>query len=335
LRPRRFRSQLLALILGLLVFLQSASYLVVSRWARHSTLGSISASLVLGVNNLDRQVGDRMAELGDKARLAVGDYALRGMLLATDDPATVRSALLNFQVRLGGSPDRVRAARIVLLKPEGDVIAATGMPLPDAEREIFRALARRAQNDESANPTASGSALIGASLHGVLVAPVFAPAPELVAWMGLAFPIDGGFATQIKDMSRLELSFIQREPVARLLASTLPDEQARALVASLPVADLPEHLEPGAENVIEVDVRGERFVTLFRPLALVPGTAGIGCVSTLARSRTAARSPARIPAAWHGAGRPRRGGPACVPAGADSEPARAAARGAYACDRAG
>jgi hypothetical protein len=92
LRPRRFRSQLLALILGLLVFLQSASYLVVSRWARHSTLGSISASLVLGVNNLDRQVGDRMAELGDKARLAVGDYALRGMLLATDDPATVRSA---------------------------------------------------------------------------------------------------------------------------------------------------------------------------------------------------------------------------------------------------
>lgn len=270
-RPRRFRSQLLALILGLLVLLQSASYLVVSQWARHSTLGSISASLVLGVNNLDRQLGDRMAELADKARLVAGDYALRGMLMATDDPATMHSALLNFQARLGSSPDRVRAARIVLLKPEGDVIAVTGMPLPDAEREIFRALARRAQDDESGNPTARGSALIDASLHGVLVVPVFAPAPELVAWMGFAFPIDGRFATQIKDMSRLELSFIQRKPAVRLLASTLPDEQARALVASLPVADLPERLAPGAENVVEVELRGERFVTLFRPLALVQG----------------------------------------------------------------
>jgi adenylate cyclase len=259
------------LILGLLVLLQSASFLVVSRWARHSTLGSISANLVLGVNNLDRQVGDRMAELADKARLVVGDYALRGMLLATDDPATVRSALLNFQMRVGSSPDRVRAARIVLLKPKGDVIAETGMPLADVEREIFRVLARRAQNDESPDPTASGSALLDAGLHGVLVVPVFAPAPELVAWMGFAFPIDGGFATQIKDMSRLELSFIQRKPAARLLASTLPDKQARALVASLPVAHLPERLAPRAENVVEVELGGERFVTLFRPLALVQG----------------------------------------------------------------
>jgi adenylate cyclase len=94
----------------------------------------------------------------------------------------------------------------------------------------------------------------------------------------LRFRIDGGFATQIKDMSRLELSFIQRKPAARLLASTLPDKQARALVASLPVAHLPERLAPRAENVVEVELGGERFVTLFRPLALVQGSPALAAL---------------------------------------------------------
>ncbi len=290
LRPRRFRTRLLLVLLGLLVTVQGASWLIVATWMRRTIRDSIEENLVLGVNQLDRQIAERMGELADKSRLLAGDYALRQTLLLTEHLATIGSALESYRERLGGAHSRVRASRVVLISPEGDPLVATGGGLEPEDAAVFRALARRAEDSEESFPMAQGNGLVGGTLHGVVVVPVFAPPPEVVAWIGVAFPIDGALAADIKAASRLELSFLRRDSARPILASTLPPDRAAALVATEAFAGLPEVLAPAGEDIAELPLDGERFLTLFRPLHLVEGPS---IVAALQRSLDAELAPLR------------------------------------------
>jgi adenylate cyclase len=123
----------------------------------------------------------------------------------------------------------------------------------------FRRLRMQAAAAES--PVASGFSLLGEALHVLVVVPLYAPAPNVIGWFGLAFPIDTAFAQRLKTTSQVEVTFVSTAAAGgpRVLASTLPSE------AALSVARLAGSSSTSGAQM--VDLPGDRYVTLFKTQA--------------------------------------------------------------------
>jgi adenylate cyclase len=276
---RRYGSRLLLLIVALVAFAQCADYLLVTTANRRNALGRINENLAQGTLLFTRRVNARLDELSGRAALMSDDYSIRQLFLSDrPDPATVRSALESYSVRMG-------VPFMTLLSPEGAEIGDTGGVLPAAALVPFQALVKLA--DAADDPVAKGFARLppdgpAGKLYSLLVVPIYAPKPEIVAWMGLALPIDHEFATQLKADAQLEVTFFYGSPGAMLpVESTLPEAAARSMA--------PPSVEEGIRNV---SVGGESFVTAYRPLLplITPGSAAIA----LQRSLEAELAPSRL-----------------------------------------
>ena len=80
-RLRRFRTRLLALIAGLVVLVQGASYLIVARQNRVTAEETIDQNLEEGARQFDRLVRSRLDDYKARAQLMTGDYALRQLFI--------------------------------------------------------------------------------------------------------------------------------------------------------------------------------------------------------------------------------------------------------------
>jgi hypothetical protein len=121
---------------------------------------------------------------------------------------------------------------MTLLSVDGSRLGDTGGPLAAAALKPFQDLvARAAQEDD---PKAHGYARLppdgpGGKLYSLLVVPIYAPRPEIVAWIGLALPIDHEFATELKEDAQLEVTFYYGASGAMSpVESTLPAVRARS-----------------------------------------------------------------------------------------------------------
>jgi adenylate cyclase len=277
-RFRRYGSRLLLLIVGLLALAQCANFVLVRRANRRNATERINADLDKGALLFAHRVNARLDDLSIRATLMSGDYAIRQLFLEDrTDPATVSSALETYRVRMGVPFMTLLAADGSRLGDTGGVLAASALgPFQDL-------VARAAQEDD---PKAHGYARLPPNgpvgkLYSLLVVPVYAPRPEIVAWIGLALPIDHQFATDLKEDAQLEVTFYYgasggMSPVE----STLP-QSALAHAASSSVA----------EGDRTVDVGGEPYVTADRNLPLItPGRAAIA----LQRSLRAELEPSLI-----------------------------------------
>jgi adenylate cyclase len=112
----------------------------------------------------------------------------------------------------------------------------------------------------------------GGKLYSLLVVPIYAPRPEIVAWIGLALPIDHAFATELKEDAQLDVTFYYGSSKDMVpVESTLPQSGLGSGAPSL--------IEEGDRTV---DVGGERYVTAYRLLPLVtPGQAAIALQRSL------------------------------------------------------
>lgn len=277
LRFRRFRTLLLLVFASLVALVQGISFLFVSQLNRRDAHDRIRADLELGASRFHRLIADRMSERSVWARLLLGDHALR-QVLASDDRPTLASALRSYQARIG-------AAHLLLLDPSHAPMAATDPHLSQADWAAFGTLAARAERDERDEPSATGYALIHDSLHALLVVPVFAPRPQIVAWLGIALHIDAPFAQELKRQSRLDITFLRRAsdaaaPLAAPLASTLPatgigeamtaliDRASSSATSASSSAALSEASSSADEPLL---IDGERFLVHASPLPLVGG----------------------------------------------------------------
>jgi adenylate cyclase len=268
-RFRRFGSRLLLLIAGLLALAQCANYFLVVWANRNNAVERIHSDLDKGALLFTHRVDARLDDLTSRAALMSGDYAIRQLFLEDrTDPATVSSALETYRVRMG-------VPFMTLLSPDGSRLGDTGGGLPASALKPFDDLiARAVQADD---PRAHGYARLppegsGGKLYALLVVPVYAPRPEIVAWIGLAFPIDRQFASELKADAQLEVTFYlgsfgEMTPVE----STLPQAaQAPAAVSGIKEGDR------------TVNVAGVPYVTAFRSLPLItPGQAVIALQRSL------------------------------------------------------
>ncbi|HEY5227177.1 MAG TPA: adenylate/guanylate cyclase domain-containing protein, partial [Opitutaceae bacterium] len=276
---RRFGSRLLLLIVVLVGFVQCANYVLVATANRRNAVERIRENLQQGTLLFTRRVNARLDDLSGRAALMSDDYSIRQLFLSEQpDAATVRSALKSYSVRMG-------APFMSLLSPDGSKIGDTGGPLPEAALAPFQGLVKVASAAD--DPRAMGFARLPpkgptGKLYVLLVVPIYAPKPEIVAWIGLALPIDHTFATDLKADAQLEVTFYFSTSGAMLpVESTLPESNAASME--------PSSLDEGIRNV---KANGESYVTAFRPLLplVTPGRAAIA----LQRSLEAELAPARL-----------------------------------------
>jgi len=275
---RRFGSRLLLLIVGLVALAQWADYVLVVKANLANAVERIHENLDNGALLFTRRVNARLDELSGRAALMSDDYSIRQLFLKDQpDPATVRSALKSYSVRMG-------VPFMTLLSPDGAEIGSTGGDLPDAALAPFKGLVQVAAAAD--DPKAHGFARLppggrAGQLYALLVVPIYAPKPEIVAWIGLALPIDVKFATELKRDAQLDVTFYFGSSSDMFpVESTLPVSRVVPIAAS--------SLDSGIRNVA---VAGESYVTAYLPLLplITPGRAAIA----LQRSLEAELGPSR------------------------------------------
>ncbi len=276
-RFRRFRTRLLVLLLGLLGISQAVTYVLVTRANRTTAITAINEALARGVNQFASIAERRKADLLLAARLMAADYAMRQLFLIEEfSPATARSALESYQERI----QRLQTPVIILLSPEGALLADTRGRTNEGQRVAFEIL--RAQAEASDFQEATGYGFIADIFSQMVMVPLLAPPPEVVAWVGLAFSIEESTARELKKDSALEVSFLTGGRTPRVIASTLSAALAEELARKTNAKEIAS---------TELDLNGEPYITTLRRLET---TGGEPVWIVLQRSLEAELTPSRL-----------------------------------------
>jgi adenylate cyclase len=244
---RSIRTRLVVLIASLVLLTQALAFVLVdSANTRNATL-QIARDLELAAGMFDRFLAERSNGLIANARLLSGDFAFK-QAFATGDSGTILSAMENHL-------QRIAADQMVLLDPDGALIADTGDPQGHAGASVWAALVERA--GASADGEASGIVTTGGGLLQVTVVPLYTP--DLSAWVLFGFAIDDRFAHEIGKIS--EVSVLLREGTGwRSVASTLASGDRAELPGSIARA------LPRPDRSVQLDLGGVAYISLVKQL---------------------------------------------------------------------
>ncbi|MDB6115010.1 MAG: cyaA 2 [Lacunisphaera sp.] len=279
-RFRRFSSELLFLVAGLVAVVQIAVYFFISHYNEKHAIEHIEQNLQMGARIFQQNLAERIDYLAGSAKVMSSDYPIRQLVMQDPlDKRTLRSALATYS-------ERVKAPVIMLFSAEGEPLAWSDDDLGLENVGPFqRSLIPMAAKDELEQ--ASGYSYLAKKLHVLVVVPLYAPAPNIAGWFGVAYPIDTKFAQAIKSTTRLEVSFTSDDPEEsqpHVLTSTLDAPMA---------AELARHKMTPKDSPLQseiVTLNGEPYVTLFQQLDLL-GEAPVRIA--LQRSLAAELAPAR------------------------------------------
>jgi diguanylate cyclase (GGDEF)-like protein len=189
----------------------------------------------------DEYIHNRSEQQLTNVELLVSDYPFK-QTVASGDEATIRSVLRNHA-------SRVEATIAALIDLDGTVkvsAAADDRPVPAFPSAAFAAI------EEGASHRVLD---VGGIPYQTFTVPL--RAPDIRAYVMLGFPIDYGLATQLKDLTGLDVSFVSMSGVApRVLTSTLPMETRPSALAEL---------DPQRTDVQRVGAGAH--VSLLRPFA--------------------------------------------------------------------
>lgn len=183
---RRLRAKLALLYAGLfclaLLLIGAIAYAVIAGNAQRIVREELAATGVV----FDRLWELRFDDLRNGARLASRDYGFREAV-ATQDPATIGSALDNLGNRLG-------ADLVFLVQPNGRIIASQAIGA-SVSRGLQAALA-----DEDAP---FGVLRVGDGLHQAVTMPVFAP--NLLGWIVVGERLDDAEMQALEGLAAIPL----------------------------------------------------------------------------------------------------------------------------------
>jgi diguanylate cyclase (GGDEF)-like protein len=154
----------------------------------------------------------------DTVNVLVADFPFK-QAMTSGDQETIRSVLRNHARRVEASVaallDLDGAVEVAVTLDESPTTSFPNVPFESLEE----ALPHRVLN-------------IGGAAYQTVTVPL--RAPDLRAWVMLGFPIDNALATELKDLTGLEVSFLYVGGVApRILSSTLTDSARAAALAGL------------------------------------------------------------------------------------------------------
>ncbi len=277
-RIRRFRTRLLLIILGLLVVALGTSFLLVSRANRTNAVSHIEDSLDNAMSVFWFSVELSQKRLAQGAEVVSADWPIRELYLQPElDRNTLRSNLYSYA-------NRLQVPIVATFDIDGELLATTKDWLTNERSAPFQRLIERA--DEEGTDYATDFAYLDGELHVLMVVPLYAPRPNILAWFAVTLPFDDEFASQLKSSTQAEVTFIRggEDTSQQILATTLDPQSAQSVAAQAPTMKIT------ASHTGITTVNDEDFVTLLTPLRVL---GGMSAQIALQRSLNAEMAPAR------------------------------------------
>jgi diguanylate cyclase (GGDEF)-like protein len=185
-------------------------------------------SIDVSRNIFDLFLESRAEQLTQGVEILASDFAFK-QAVATRETGTIQSVLQNHGAR-------INADISLLVSPNGDIVTATQeLNINNKISELVLA-ARRTGGS-------SISTMIDFNHRGYQLVLVPVRAPNVVAWVGMAFLLDQALAEQIKDVAGLDISFVYKAKDTHSFSggSTLPAEDK--LVFLRDIGDIESALE--------------------------------------------------------------------------------------------
>lgn len=213
------RTKLILLMLLMLSLLAAATGLATLNTMKRDSEEQARHILSVAGKVLLETLNTRAQQLRSSSQVLATDFGFRNAV-ATAEQDTIESVLANH-----GS--RINASLMLLLGTDGSLLASSAAITAQDIAPLFNQVRHNA-----AAPVSDIQQLAGRPYQLVL-APV--KAPQLIAWVGMGFPLDTPLAHQIEAVTGLDISFIgQQVDNYPLFSSTLDISQQQQLGKLLP-----------------------------------------------------------------------------------------------------
>ncbi|HEY9042272.1 MAG TPA: EAL domain-containing protein [Rheinheimera sp.] len=241
---RSLRTKLILLMLLMLSLLATAAGLATLNTMKRDSEEQARHILNVAGKVLLETLSTRAQQLRSSSQVLATDFGFRNAV-ATAEQDTIESVLANH-----GS--RINASLMLLLGTDGSLLASSEAAI--TAQDIAPLFNQVHYND--AAPVSDIQQLAGRPYQLVL-APV--KAPQLIAWVGMGFPLDTPLARQIEAVTGLDISFVgQKSDNYPVFTSTLDTPQQQLLGTLLPQL----MLQPGTA----LNDRNQDYISLALPL---------------------------------------------------------------------
>ncbi|NLQ18868.1 EAL domain-containing protein [Marinomonas sp. M1K-6] len=206
---KSFQARLIMFVLLLLALAQLGTALAVLSSLKEDNYKQGVQSIDVSRNVFDLFLAARAEQLTKGVEILTSDFGFK-QAVATRETGTIRSVLENHGARINADVS-------LLVSPNGELITATqALDIDNTIADLVYA-ARRSRG-------ASISAMIALERRAYQLVLVPIRAPNVVAWVGMAFLLDQALAEQIKNVTGLDISFVYETGDNSMLAggSTLP-----------------------------------------------------------------------------------------------------------------
>lgn len=205
-----FQAQVAAVMILLSLGVISVLYFSVNAATRSAVRSQSEAQLDVGTRVFERLLEVQGRRLADGVQLLAADFGFREAV-ASRDAATIRSVLVNHG-------KRINASDMILLSMDGEVLASTLDNMPQGSLFQYDGALRLAQRERQAMVIVP----LQGKPHLLVETPVLAPLP--VARVVMGFSMDKAFASELRSLTNLEVSFLAVDQQrSGELVSTQPD----------------------------------------------------------------------------------------------------------------
>ncbi|MEO4047650.1 EAL domain-containing protein [Pseudomonas sp. CAU 1711] len=246
------RGKILVFFLLLLLALMGLLAALVYRSTLASSLQQVQARLGFAYRVLDNELHSRRQTQSAMAELIAKDFTLLGEI--ADLVASPQQEAQSLSAALESFAARSQAGFALVLAPDGLVLAGTSEELVPGARLPWGGLFDGAEPDNAERLVVLG----GRVLH-VNLTPIFAPRPNLMGWLLMAFELDDAAAGHLAELIGADVALLDGAPGAyRVLASNL---------SGLPRAELGGSRLPDSQGVFRFPLQGLEQLALRAPLA--------------------------------------------------------------------
>ncbi len=213
---KSFQARLIMFVLVLLALVQLGTALAVLTSLKEDNYKQGVHSIDVSRNVFDLFLEARAEQLTKGVEILTSDFGFK-QAVATRETGTIQSVLQNHGARINADVS-------LLVSPRGELITAT-QPLNISETVSELVFAAR----RSGGSSISTMIALDNRAYQLVLVPI--KAPNVVAWVGMAFLLDQALAEQIKNVTGLDISFVFETSDTHMLsgASTLPTAEKDVL----------------------------------------------------------------------------------------------------------
>lgn len=238
---RSLKSRIVSIFLLLILTVQLLGFFAIRSAIYANARDAINNELILAERVFNRLLEQNAQKLTQSARLLAADTGFKSAI-ADNDNETIESALDNQR-------NRVQASLAMLIGTDRTIKAATIKKTNDELAHLVLQLIDQAE--QGGSPV--GITIVANLPSQVVVVPV--KAPIVMGWVVMAFPIDKKLATEMFELSSLQVSVLThaQEKTWRTVASTIDNAEIDNVHKQLP------GLSTASTTVLDLDIAGSIY----------------------------------------------------------------------------